>query len=170
MHTTRIRHFPVARLAAVIVALAAAVTLASVAVAVAGSVAAKQQVQITIQGNDSGPGTFKLTPLQGGAVKQDSGATNVALNGPRVVMREGQRIEIWNNVWTHSGKRGSLTIKERLEWIDAGDNFIGVGTWKVVRGTGAYAGVTGSGGTAETGTNHGNGKWVIRQDGFLTLR
>ena len=150
----------------VLVALAAAVTLTSVAAA--GSHAAKQQVQITIQGNDSGPGTFRLTPLQGGALKQDSGATNVAIGSPRVVLREGQRIEIYNNVWTHSGKRGSLTIKERIEWIDAGDNFIGVGKWKVVRGTGEYAGVTGSGGTAETGTNHGNGKWVIRQDGFLT--
>ena len=58
---------------------------------------------------------------------------------------------------------------ERLDWIDTGDAFIGVGTWKVVRGTGEYAGITGSGRSAHVGHNHGNGAWYIRHDGFLTL-
>ena len=153
-------------LLATLVTLAAAVTLTSVAAA--GPKAAKQQVQIAILG-DTGPGgTFRLTPLQAGGIKPDSGKTRVAITGPQVVIRDGQRIEIYNNTWTLIGKRGSLTIKDRLEWLDTGDAFIGIGKWKVVRGTGEYATVTGGGGEAQVGHNHGNGAWYIRQDGFLT--
>lgn len=152
---------------ALLVALAVAVTLASVAAA--GPATAKQRVSIAIKG-DTGPnGTFVLTPLQSGALKRDSGGAAVALKGPRVVVLDGQRIEKWTLTWTLTGKRGSLTTREHNDWIDTGDAFIGVGTWQVVKGSGAYAGITGNGRTAQVGHNHGNGAWIIRDDGFLTL-
>ncbi len=55
------------------------------------------------------------------------------------------------NTWTMTGKRGRLTIRERIEWVDTGINGNGdgqhdevaTGTWKVVRGTGAYARIAG---------------------------
>ena len=152
---------------AIFAVLAATVMLTSVAAA--GPAAAKQRVSIAIKGNDAGPGTFVLTPLQAGALKEDSGKANVVISGPKVVIREGQRIEIYNLTWTLAGKRGSLTTRERLDWIDTGDAFIGVGTWKVVKSTGAYAKVTGGGRSASVGHNHGNGAWYIRHDGFLTV-
>ena len=71
-------------------------------------------------------------------------------------------------MWTLKGKNGTLTISDRTDWIDAGPAFIGVGKWKVLRGTGAYASVTGLGRSAAVGMNHGNGAWPIRQDGVLT--
>ena len=149
-----------------LIAAVAAVTLASVAAA--RPVAAKQQVQIQIEGNDRGPGKFVLTPLTPGALEQDSGAANVAISGPKVVVRDGQRIEIFNLTWTLTGKHGSLTTRERNEWLDTGEAFIGIGTWKVTKRTGAYAKLTGGGRSASVGLNHANGGWYIRQDGFLT--
>lgn len=149
------------------VALAVAVTVVSVAAA--GPAATKQRVAIAIKGNDSGLGTFVLTPLQAGALKADAGTANVVIRGPKVVIRDGQRVEIFNSTWTFSGKHGTLTTRERLDWIDTGDAFIGVGTWRVVRATGEYVGVTGNGRSAHVGQNHGNGAWIIRHDGFLTV-
>jgi hypothetical protein len=152
---------------AVLAALAAAAILTSVAAA--GPSAGKQRVSFAIKG-DTGPnGTFVLTPLQAGALKRDAGAADVAITGPRVVVLDGQKIEKFANTWTFTGRRGRLTTRERLDWIDTGDAFIGVGSWKVVKGSGEYAGVTGHGRSAHVGQNHGNGAWIIRHDGFLRL-
>jgi hypothetical protein len=152
---------------ALLVAVAAAVTVASVAAA--GPGAAKQRVSIAIKG-DTGPnGTFVLTPLQTGALKRDAGEADVAITGPRVVVVDGQKIEKFASTWSFRGRRGILTTRERLDWIDTGDAFIGVGTWKVVRGTGEYAGITGHGRSAHVGQNHGNGAWIIRHDGLVTF-
>ena len=149
----------------VLVVLAAAVTLT--AVAAAGPNTAKQRVAITMK--DLPDGQFVLEPLQAGALKRGTGTTSVVLSGPNVVLRDGQSIEVWKNTWTLTGKRGSLTIRERVEWISTGNPYIGTGTWKVVRGTGAYAGITGSGRSASAGLDYANGDWYIRYEGFLTL-
>ena len=149
---------------AVLVAIVAAVTLTSVAAA--GPDVAKQRVAIVMK--DLPDGKFALTPFQLGAVKTDSGTTSVSLSGPKVVMREGQQIEVWHNAWTLAGKRGSLTFQERVEWIDAGGPFIGTGTWKLVRGTGAYAQMAAGGRSASAGLNRANGAWFVRYEGFFT--
>lgn len=89
----------------VLAVLAAVVTLASVAAA--GPDAAKQRVAIAIKGDLGPDGTFVLTPLQAGALKRDSGKAVVVINGSRVVIRDGQRVEIFNLTWTLTGKRGA---------------------------------------------------------------
>jgi hypothetical protein len=149
---------------ALLLALAVAVTLTSVAAA--GPSAAKQRVAIT--NRDLPDGKFLLTPLQDGALTRDAGTSHVDFTDPQVVMREGQRVEIYRTTFTLKGKRGSLTIRERIEWVYAGNPYVGTGTWKVVRGTGAYAGIAGGGRTASAGLNHGNGAWYVHQEGFLT--
>jgi hypothetical protein len=152
----------------VLVALAAAVTLTSVAAA--GPEAAKQRVAINIKNPDDG--TFVLTPLQAGTFNRDSGTVNLAYNDPTIVMREGQRISIYRNTYTLRGRRGSLSIRERAEFVSVsnekvpGFDFtpgVGTGTWKVVGGTGAYAEVTGGGRSGQQGQ-----PWLVRQEGFLT--
>jgi len=150
---------------AILVALATAVTLTSVAAA--GPDAAKQRVSITMK--DLPNGAFVLDPLQAGALKRDSGTTGAVYKRLNVVMREGQRIEIYRLTFTLKGKRGSLTTRERIEWVDTGGPFIGNGTWKVVRGTGQYAGIAGGGRTAHAGLERGQGDWYVREEGFLTL-
>jgi hypothetical protein len=153
---------------AVLVAFAAAVTLTSVAAA--GPDAAKQRVAFTTQAAETtNVSQFVLTPLQAGALKRDSGTMTAPSSPERVVMREGQSVSIYDSVGTFKGKLGSLVIRNRSEWIDAGNGYhVATDTWKVVRGTGQYAGVTGGG--------RGGSVWLERTDhwsshgeGFLTL-
>jgi len=150
---------------AMLVALATAATLA--AVAAAGPDAAKQRVVITMKALPNGK--FVLEPMQAGALERDTGTTAVGYKRLNVVIREGQRVEIYRLTFVLEGKRGTLTTQERNEWVDAGGPFVGMGTWKVVRGTGQYAGVTGGGRNATAGLNRGNGAWYAREEGFLTV-
>ena len=157
---------------AVVVALAAAVTLT--AVAAAGPEAARQRVALTVTILPSGKGV--LTPLKDGALKRDSGTFggNWSPTPDRTVVREGQTVDIHSGVWTFTGKSGSLVFRERNEWADLGQDLnrdayvddIAIGTWKVVRGTGTYAGVTGGGRSAHLGQGP---RWIARYEGFLTV-
>jgi hypothetical protein len=151
---------------AILVALAAALTLT--AAAAAGPDAARQRVAITMKNLPNGK--FVLEPVQAGVLGRDSGTTSVLINDPEVVTRQGQRVEIYRNIFTLEGKRGILTIRERVDWVYAGGPFVGMGTWKVVRGTGEYAQIVGGGRTATAGLNHGNGAWSVHEEGFLTVR
>ena len=139
---------------AVLVALAAAVVLASVAAA--GPNAAKQQVAITSKLYPER--TFVFTPLTAGALKRDSGTASAQ-----------------NANFTFKGKRGTLTIRElRDDWVDVANEpvdssgvipAVAICPWKVVRGTGQYAHVTGGGQSAQAGLGN---VWLARQEGFLT--
>ena len=152
----------------ILVALAAAVILTSVAAA--GPEAAKQRVVISMK--DPGNGTFVLTPKQPGTLKRDSGTVGLVYQEPATVMREGQRVSIYRNTYTLKGKRGTMSIRERTEFVKVsnekvpGFDFtpgVGIGTWKVVGGTGAYAKVTGGG-----RSGHQGHPWLAQQEGFLT--
>ena len=154
----------------VLVALVAAATLTSVA---AGRPdAAKQRVVITSKILPTG--RFELLAPQGGALERDSGRiTGVWSQDPaRVLMRDGQRIEVHPATWTLVGKRGRLVIRERSEWVsavrnDSGYPQVGTGTWKVVRGTGQYAGVTGGGRSGHAGLG---ATWFARHEGLVSRR
>ena len=154
---------------AVLVALAAAVTLTSAAAA--GPDAAKQRVALASHGAGANPNAakFALTPLQAGTLKRDSGTGSAVLSDERVVMREGQRVAIYDSiVETFKGKLGTLVIRSRIEYVEAGSGYhVGTGTWKVVRGTGQYARVTGGGRIAQVGVASSS---VARYQGFLTSR
>jgi hypothetical protein len=152
---------------AVLVVLAAAVTLTSVAAA--GSDAAKQRVAIVSQAaKTTEVSPFVLTPLQSGPLKRDSGTMTGAIPAERVVMRAGQRVSIYEGVVTHKGKRGTLVTRYRSEYVDGGNGYhVGTGTWKVVRGTGQYAGTTGSGRSGNVWLERG--PWSSRDEGFLTV-
>jgi hypothetical protein len=156
----------------ILAALAAAVTLTSVASA--GPHAAKQRVAIDLKLWPQK--TFVLTPLQAGPLKRDSGTirhTFLSIT-PRDVMRDGQKVTIYNGgVATLTGKRGTLTIRERSEWVhlerdgngDGENDTIAIGTWKVVRGTGQYAGIVGKGRSGHVGLGS---PWYARYEGVLT--
>lgn len=157
---------------AVLVAVAATVTLTSVAAA--GRDAGKQRVAIMTKGaaNASRPAVFVLTPLQVGALRRDSGTTRVegSLPPERVVMRDGQRVAIYDPiVETLTGKRGRLVIRSRIEYVNAANGYhVGTGTWKVVRGTGQYARITGGGRRGDVYLDRG--PWSGRDEGFLNVR
>ena len=150
---------------AVLIVVAAAVTLTSIAAA--GSNATKQRV--VIETKILPQATFEFLP-QPGALKRDTGTVSgnwqSLLDKGRDVMRDGQKVTIHGGgLWTLTGKRGTLTIRERNEWVSVGyDDGVALGTWKVVRGTGQYAGITGSGGSGHAGLGS---PWYARYEGFL---
>ena len=151
-----------------LVALATAVTLTSVAAA--GPNAAKQRVAIDMKLYPQK--TFVLMPLQFGPLKRDSGRIShnfLSIPG-RDVMRDGQKVTIYDGgVATLTGKRGTLTIRDRNEWVavESGEDAVAFGTWKVVRGTGQYAGIVGKGRDGHAGL--GNPRWYARYEGVLTV-
>jgi hypothetical protein len=155
-----------------LVALAAVVTLTSVAAA--GPAATKQRVAIDMKLWPQK--TFVFTPLQAGPLKRDSGTIshNFLSITPRDVMRDGQKVTIYDGgVARLTGRLGTLTTRERTEWVhlerdgngDGENDTIAIGTWKVVRGTGQYAGVVGKGRNAHVGLGS---PWYERYEGFLT--
>jgi len=147
-------------------ALVAAVTLTSVAAARPD--AAKQRVVVNMKIYPQK--TFALTPLQAGPLKRDSGTISsnwLSIPG-RKVMRDGQEVTIYDGaVIRLTGKRGTLTIRDRNEWVDVGNNDqIGISSWKVVRGTGQYAGIVGKGRGGHAGLGS---PWYARYEGFLSV-
>jgi hypothetical protein len=147
---------------AVFLALVAAVTLTSVAES--RPAAAKQRVAIEMKILPHG--TFVLAPLRAGAMKRDSGTVN---EGKTL----SERNRITTGLWTFTGKRGNLVIRERREWVQIGndgngdgtDDAVAFGTWRVVRGTGQYVLVAGSGRSGHEGLGP---VWYARLEGFLT--
>ena len=154
------------KLTAIAALAAAAATLA--AVAAAGPVAGKQRLTIQVaRCPASAPGCpFTLTPLGAGPVKPDSGTFTACCWTQRFITRDGQAIEIDNPHGTFTGKRGTFYVSQQIEWVDIPSGFaISTGTWKVVRGTGAYAGL--SGGGLHAGIQMPDGGVKFRDDGFF---
>lgn len=154
---------------AALAALVVAVTL--VAVAAAGPTAAKKRVAFELEMYPDQ--TFVLVPLTSG-LKGDSGTiVRIPESEGREVLRDGQRLTIYDATWPLKGKRGSVTIRERNEWAFLGSNVnndrfedaVAFGTWKIVRGTGQYAGVTGGGRSAHAGLGN---NWNARYEGLVT--
>ena len=149
------------KLTALAVLAATAVTLA--AVAAAGPVAAKQRIAIQVNGAKE---SFVLTPLTSGAVKPDTGAATFCCWSSRHIMRDGQAIEVNDPQMTLTGKRGTLVARNRIGWVDLPDGWaVFTGTWKVIRATGDYAGLSGGGRGAGVMLANGTGK--SRFEGFL---
>lgn len=154
----------------ILVALVVAITMT--AAASAGPDAAKQRVAINSKLFPER--TFVLTRFTAGALKGDSGKVNPDYQKGRSLMRGGQEVTIYSATHTLVGKRGTLTIRERIEWVlvsneDTGYGFppgVGIGTWKIVRGTGQYPQATGGGRSAHAGLGK---PWLARQEGYLTV-
>ena len=105
---------------AILVALVAAIILTSVAAA--GPDAAKQRVVINMKilpAEDVCP-HCRSRPAPWSADKGTISSNWTNIPG-RDVMRDGQKVTIYNGaVTTFTGKRGTLTIRDRNEWVDVG--------------------------------------------------
>jgi hypothetical protein len=151
------------RLTAFATLAAAAITLT--AVASASSTPAKQRVIIT---QKDGAG-FVLSPQTSGPIKPDTGAAAFCCWTTRPTTKNGQEVENNNPQMTLVGKHGTIVARNEIGFIDIPDGeSVFTGTWKVIRGTGAYAGLTGGGGAA--GLQFANGNTKAQFEGFLSSR
>jgi hypothetical protein len=151
------------KLTAIAAFAAIAATLA--AVAAAGPQAAKQRVEIQVK--DGAP--FVLTPLTPGAIKPDTGTATFCCWTMRSTMRDGQAIDIGNPRWTLVGKLGTIVGRNQIGFVDIPDGLaVFTGTWKVIRGTGVYAGLSGGGRVA--GVQFANGTAKAQFEGFLNSK
>src|SRR5262249_9293340 len=114
-----------ARTAAFVV-LAAALTFASAA---DGTSTSKQRVTITAK---TGVDRFTLVWLRPGPDIVDSGGVVWCCYSSRFLVRDGQSVLVNDPRATLKGKRGTLVLRFRIEWLDAGNAYeVGVSTWRV---------------------------------------
>lgn len=150
------------KLTAVAALAAAGATFA--AVAAAGPVAVKQRVAIQEKG-----GAFVLRSVTPGAIKRDTGTARFCCWTERRIVRDGQDIDINDPQITFTMKRGTLVVRSQIGFVDIPDGWaVFTGTWTVIRGTGAYAGLAGGGRRA--GIQLPNGNVTSQFDGFLSAR
>jgi hypothetical protein len=152
------------------IALLAGTAIALGASAAAEPVAAKERAtgqRIEIQSNADG--SFLLIPLTSGSIRRDTGAAAFCCWTMTRITRDGQAIDINDPQMTLTGKRGTLVVRNRIGFIDIPDGWaVFTGTWKVIRGTGDYAGVSGGGRGAGVAPPNGRAKATF--DGFLSPR
>ena len=112
---------------------------------------------------------FVLTPLTSGAIKPDTGTATFCCWTERSIMRDGQAIDINDPQWTLTGKLGTIVGRSQIGFVDLPDGWaVFTGTWKVIRGTGAYAGLSGGGRVA--GVALANGTTKAQFEGFLNSK
>jgi hypothetical protein len=128
------------------------VALAVASMAISSSVSASpgashQRVMIQLKYRFGSPtGRFVFYALTQGSLELDSGRYTYAAVERPSILRNGQGIAVYVATAVLSGKRGTFTLHWRGEFVGAGDgNTVGKGSWSLLRGTGAYAGVTGGG-------------------------
>jgi hypothetical protein len=145
------------------VAVLLAATLAILAaVAYARPASAKQRVSIAQQRE-----SFVLTPTSAGAIGSDKGAFAACCWSTRHVVVAGQRLELNNPLLTFTGRNGTFKFRNRIVWVEVPGKWSTFsGTWKVVGGTGAYAGLSGNGHVVGVVSPSGHDR--VHFFGFLT--
>ena len=138
------------------------------AVGAAGTAPSDQRIAITAGPSGTGD-EFVLRPLGPGRVAADSGTTSACCWSDRWVKRDGQEIEINDPLKTFTGKHGTFSYRARIEWVDAGNGYsVGTGTWRIVKGTGAYAQLEGGGRLALSWPPAGLASW--RAEGLVHVK
>jgi hypothetical protein len=142
-----------------------AILVAAVALSIgagAGAISGKQRVVIQWKGARG----FVLTPLTSGRLKGDTGTATFCCWKSRVVIRDGLKVEIGDPKMTFSGSAGPSW--QATGWSSSTSKVAtrcSPGTWKVIRGTGDYAQLSGSGRIAGIVLPNGTTKW--QREGFL---
>src|SRR5262245_2134136 len=131
----------------------------------------KQLLTITGKPGKAGADHFTLVWSRPGTAITDSGSVDNRILTDRTLVRDGQSVRVNEVLETYTGKRGTLVLRDRIEWTDAGNGYtINVSTWRVVSGTGAYKDIAGHGRGAGVWVHARRGPVFYRNDGLLTSR
>ena len=152
------------RLVALTLCLVGLVALAGISAAT--TVATKQRVVIDMK-ERPGVGSFVLKPLTAGPVKRDTGMYTWVVTSKTTGTRDGQSFERVVADVTYEGENGTFVAREVdfLVAVAIGQR-AATGTWKILRGTGAYSEVRGHGRLAAAIGVVSPSPW--RYEGFLT--
>jgi len=127
--------------------------------------AVKKQHVVVDQLERPGRGTFALAP-DPGPVARDKGTYTWVVTKKTTGSRDGQAFKRYVSTVTFVGQNGTLVVREDDTIVDAAvGKSVVTGTWKVLRGTDAYAGVTGGGRQAAVLGILNPSPW--RYEGFL---
>jgi hypothetical protein len=151
--------------------LALGVLLAAVAVVAAAAAAApasgKQRIQIESKGSNTE--SFLLVPRTTGSIQPDKGEITYCCWTTRHVVSAGETLDVNDPHVTLTGANGTLRLRNRITWVALPQGWlIFTGNWKVVGGTGAYAGLTGRG--RVVGAQNPSGYDRTQYFGFLTSK
>ena len=153
-----------------LVALVAAVTLTSVAAA--GPDAAKQRVAISMKRSGERHVRAHATAVRDAQARLGHGDRRLQRAHHRDARRAAHRY-LSEHLHGHGQARDDVDSRA-TEFVDVsnekvpGFDFtpgVGIGTWKVVGGTGAYAKIAGGGRSGHQGQ-----PWLAQQQGFLASR
>ena len=148
-----------------VVAVVLAAAVSAIATAAKAAPASKQFVVITIShGSVSEP--FALTSHSSGPLRRVRGTASFCCWTVGSVVRDGQKFDKGNPEMTLTGRRGTIVTRNRIVWMTVPGGAIYTGTWKVIRATGAYAGLTGGGLAA--GAQLASGNVSARFTGFVS--
>lgn len=151
-------------LVACVLCLVGLVVLAGIAAAT--GTAKKQRVVIDMK-ERPGIGSFELTPYTAGPLEDDSGKYTWVIRSKKTGRTEGQDWERVVADVTYEGKNGTFVAREIDTLVDAAlGKRVVTGTWKLLRGTGAYENVKGSGRLAAATGIVNPSPW--RYEGFMT--
>jgi len=131
------------------------VGLVSAATATGGSArhhVARQRIAIEERFNiQTGTGTFVVYPLTPGPLKYDKGTVK-GYGAPKgTVLQNGMKVELLAGADNCTGKLGTFQIAGSVAHVEVqfGTGLANdVGTWSIVKGSGAYRGFKGGGRTA----------------------
>ena len=159
------------RLVHTLPAVAIAAVLVAGATAFTGSGEAKvqrQRIAIDMVVNDSGDsGAFSVNPLTPGPMQSDKGTVTIGGYGFGTYVRNGMEVTGWVVRPTLNGRRGTVHLAQRFDTNEMQNGVrVGVGTWKVAKGTGAYSGIKGGG--RYVAVAMANGRTLVRQQGWVT--
>jgi hypothetical protein len=150
-------------------ALLGAAVLVLVSATAASAAARKQPVTMesssTLQLQGSS-GVFVVTPVGSGPLLPDAGTFTSSISQKKLV-RGGQSVYVFTGTSTWKGKLGTLVVKEQFDDVDASRGYrVATGLWSLVsaKGTGRYAGVSASGGSAYVVTP--GGRVLFRWEGL----
>lgn len=160
------------------VAIAAALVAGATAKAGSGEATAqRQRVAINmIVNNNTDTAIFTLSRLPGQAhppmdvpgVRLDKGTVAMSGWAGGTLDRNGMRVFGHMRWPTLDGQNGTLELVQRYDVSEMQNGVgVGVGTWKIAKGTGAYSGIKGGGRLVAVSML--NGRTLVRQEGWVTV-
>jgi hypothetical protein len=154
------------------VVLGTALVAGGTALAGSGASAArKQRIAIDIVMNKPvvdkpDAGTFILSPLTPGPLEADRGTVAIPGLGGGTTLRNGMTVMSVGMGRDLKGRHGTFGLPVQFDENEMQNGVrVHVGTWKIVRGTGAYSGVSGSG--RYVSVQLPNGRQFVRQEGWI---